>query len=73
MKKELIFSFSLIGKVGIATALPVVVFGLLGRYLDRRFMTSPKIFIALIIFSLLISILMLMQIVKEALKVVNKK
>lgn len=45
MKKSLIFSFSLIGQIGLATSLPLVAFGLLGRYLDKQYSTSPWLFL----------------------------
>lgn len=41
----MIFSFSLIGQIGFATALPLVIFGLLGRYLDDKWGTSPYLFL----------------------------
>lgn len=43
MKKSLIFSFALIGQIGFATALPLVIFGLLGKYLDTKFNTAPAL------------------------------
>lgn len=45
LKKSIIFSFSLIGQIGFATALPLVIFGLLGRYLDHKLGTSPYLFL----------------------------
>ena len=45
MKKNLVFAFALIGQIGLATSLPLVIFGLLGRYLDRKFGTSPYLFL----------------------------
>jgi hypothetical protein len=44
MKKNLLFSFGLIGQIGFATAIPLVIFGLLGRYLDHRLNTAPYLF-----------------------------
>lgn len=41
----MIFSFSLIGQIGFATALPLVIFGLLGRYLDNKYGTAPYLFL----------------------------
>lgn len=66
MKKSLIFSFSLIGTIGIATATPAVVLGLTGRYLDRHFNTSPKIFIVLMLLALIFSLAILVGIAKKA-------
>ena len=68
VKTSLWFSFSLIGSVGIVTATPAVVFGLLGRYLDQRYHTSPKIFLVLIILALIISLFALRKIVKDAIE-----
>lgn len=45
LKKSLIFSFALIGQIGFATAMPLVIFGLLGKYLDKKFDTSPTLFL----------------------------
>lgn len=45
LKKSIVFSFSLIGQIGFATAIPLVVFGLLGRYLDGKFGTTPYLFL----------------------------
>lgn len=68
MKKELIFAFSLIGKVGIVTATPAVLFAFLGRYLDERFNTSPKLLIICMILSLAVSLLSLKRIVQDTIK-----
>ena len=46
MKKSLIFSFALIGQIGFATALPLVIFGVLGRYLDKIYGTGHWLFLA---------------------------
>lgn len=46
LKNSLIFSFSLIGQVGFATALPLVIFGILGRYLDKIYNTGHWFFFA---------------------------
>lgn len=76
VKRNLWFSFSLIGSVGIVTATPAVGLGLLGHYLDERYHTSPKIFIVLILLALAISLLALRKIVKDAIKQleeINKK
>ena len=45
MKKTLLFSFGLIGQIGFSTAIPLVVLGLLGRYLDKRFGSGPYLFL----------------------------
>lgn len=59
---------SFIGTIGIATATPAVAMGLLGRFLDRRFNTSPKIFIVLMLLALVLSLLTLIGIAKKAAK-----
>ena len=69
MKKELLFALSFVGTVGIATALPIVVFGLLGRYLDRHFDTSPKIFIVCVALALVTTYFILRKLVRDATKI----
>jgi len=66
MKKSLFFALAFFSKVGIVTALPLVSLGLLGRYLDRRFGTSPKLLIALMILAFVITLIELKKLAKEA-------
>jgi hypothetical protein len=66
MKKSLIFSFGLIGEVGFATALPLVIFGKLGKYLDQRWETTPYLFYAGVALASLQIFLYLRMIVKKA-------
>jgi len=76
MKKNLLFSLSFIGTVGIVTATPAVTLGLLGRWLDKHFGTSPKFLIALMLIALVLSLLILVRIAKDATKrfeEINKK
>ena len=76
MKKNLLFSLSFIGTVGIVTATPAVTLGLLGRWLDRRYDTSPKFLITLMLIALALSLLMLVKIAKSATRrfeEINKK
>ena len=68
MKKELVFAFSLIGKVGIVTATPAVGFAFLGHYLDVRFQTSPKLLIICMVVALALSLLSLKKIVTDVIK-----
>lgn len=68
MKKTLVFSLSFIGSVGFATAVPVVALGLLGRYLDNRYQTSPKFLIILLVLSVIIVFFTLKKIVKQAIE-----
>lgn len=76
MKKSLLFSFGLIGQIGFSTAIPLVVLGLLGRYLDGRFQTSPYLFLIGLALATVIVYLVIKEIVKKALKEfeeINKK
>lgn len=68
MKKSLVFSLSLLGYVGIATATPAVLLGLLGRYLDRYFNSSPKFLIGLMVLALVMSLLIIKRIAEKAAK-----
>ena len=54
--------------MGFATAVPVVALGLLGRYLDNRYQTSPKFLIILLVLSVIIVFFTLKKIVKEAIE-----
>lgn len=72
MKKGLFFSLSFIGKVGFATALPLVGFAFLGRYLDRIYASGYLFFLIGIALAAAISILMLRSITKDAIKKIQK-
>jgi F0F1-type ATP synthase assembly protein I len=72
MKKSLFFAFTFIGTIGIATATPAVALGLTGRYLDKHFNTSPKIFIVFMLLALVLSLLVLKKIAKRAIKDMDK-
>ena len=72
MKKSLFFAFSFIGTIGISTAMPAVVLGLTGRYLDRYFNTGSKIFIVFMLLALVMSILILRKISLDAAKKLNE-
>lgn len=71
MKKNLLFSFGLIGQIGFSTAIPLVVLGLLGRYLDKRFSTGPYLFLAGLVLATVIIYFLIREIVKRALKEFN--
>lgn len=71
MKKSLFFVLTLYAKVGIVTAAPAVVLGLLGRYLDKRFGTSPVFIIVLMVLALGLTLYELKKIVNEATKNLN--
>lgn len=66
MKKSLVFSFSLIGQIGFATALPLVVFGILGRYLDRIYQSGHLFFGIGLILATIMVFFYLKQIIKKA-------
>ncbi len=68
LKKNVIFSFSLIGQVGFATALPLVIFGLLGRYFDNKFETSPYLFLLGLLIATIQIYFYIRGIVKNAMK-----
>jgi len=72
MKKGLFFSLSFIGSIGVATALPLVLFAFLGRFLDHKFSTRPTIFIICLVVSAGLSFLMLRQITKKAIEDIKK-
>ncbi|MFH1855184.1 MAG: AtpZ/AtpI family protein [bacterium] len=71
MKKRLFFSFQFLGKVAVATVLPLSVFVLSGRFLDNKLGTSPYLLIAGVAISLLASILWLRKISVRAVKQIN--
>jgi len=64
----MIFSFSLIGQIGFATALPLVIFGLLGRYLDNKYGTAPYLFLAGLFLATVIVYFTLRKIVRDAIR-----
>ena len=68
MKKTLLFSLNLFGQIGFGVALPLVVLGLLGRYLDKRFETNPYLTVIGIALAVVITFFFLKKIVKEAIE-----
>jgi len=72
MKKSLVFSLSFIGSIGFATALPLVSFALLGRYLDRIFNSSPYLLLIGIAIATIIIFFILRKIVREASEKIKK-
>ena len=72
MKKGLFFSLSFIGNIGVATALPIVLFAFLGRFLDQKFNTRPTLFIICIVASAGLSFLMLRRITQKAIEDIKK-
>jgi thiol:disulfide interchange protein len=68
MKKSLLFSLSLFGQIGFGVAIPLVVFGLLGRYLDSKFNTGHTLVIIGIVLAVVVTFFYLRKIVKEAIE-----
>lgn len=66
MKQSLFFAFSLVGQIGFATAIPLVLFGLGGRYLDNKFHTGPYLFLVGIIIATIMIYFILRKIVRDA-------
>jgi len=68
MKKSIIFSFSLIGQVGLSVAVPTSILAFLGNYIDQRVGSSPKFLLAFIALSMVISYFAVRKIAFEAIK-----
>lgn len=68
VKKSLLFSVSLIGTIGFATALPLVILALLGRWLDQRFETGRDFFYTGLIIATMIVYFTVKQITKDAIR-----
>ena len=69
------FGFAL--DLGYTMAIPAVLFGLLGRYLDKVFGTAPILFLTLLFFAFLMSFIIVFRKVREIMarmpKVLPKK
>jgi hypothetical protein len=72
MKKSLIFAFGLIGQIGFSVAVPLVALGLLGRLLDKRFGSSPYLFLLGLALATVFIFFYLKGLVKKAIKDFNK-
>jgi len=69
MKKNLIFAYSFIGQIGLTTAIPLVFFGLLGRWLDRKYFPGHNyLFFAGLILATVIVYFSIKLLVTKALK-----
>ncbi len=68
MKKSLLLSFDLIGKIGISVCLPLIAFGLLGRFLDKKFDTNPYLFLLGLASATLVICFIIKNIVKTTLR-----
>jgi hypothetical protein len=72
MKNSLFFSLSFIGNVGAATALPLVLFAFLGRWLDQKYNTGHTLLIVGIVIAAFLSFMMLRKITKKAIEDIKK-
>jgi len=68
MKKSLLFSFGLIGQIGFTTAIPLVAFGLFGRYLDQKINTAPYLFLLGLAIATVVVYFAIRQVVQRAMK-----
>jgi len=72
MKKSLLFSFSYIGQIGFATAIPLVIFAGLGKWLDNLYGTSPYLLLLGILVATIQIFFYLRKIVQMASEKVKK-
>ncbi len=72
MKKSLLFSFGLIGTIALVTAVPLLVLGFSGRYLDQKINSGHDFFITGLILSIAITYFSIRKVVKIAVKKLNK-
>jgi hypothetical protein len=68
MQKNLLFAMNFIGTIGFSTAIPLVFFAFLGRYLDRRFDTDPYLFLSGIFFATILVFFILKKTVNRMMK-----
>lgn len=66
-----LFTLTLAYTIGYTTALPAVGFGLLGRFLDKKFNTSPWVLLISMIIAMLIIFTWLYKQVKDMIKKIN--
>jgi len=69
MKKSLLFSFSYIGQIGFATAIPLVIFAVLGRWLDKKYGTSPY----LLLLGILVATVQIFFYLRKIIQVASEK
>lgn len=72
MKKSLFFSFSFIGKIGFSTALPLVIFGIAGRYFDKKLGTSPYLLLLGILLATIFVFFIVKRIVQQAISEIQE-
>ena len=68
-KKTLWMTLSVVGNMGLAIAVPIVIFSLLGRFLDNKYQTSPWFLLTGMIVALVVTSIILgskiMKLLKE--------
>jgi len=72
MKKTIIFAFGFIGAIGLTTAVPLVFFGLLGRWLDQKYGTGPYLMLLGFVLATVIVYFAIKRLVREAIKEFDK-
>lgn len=72
LKKSLLFSFALMGAVGAATAIPLVVLTGLGKHFDERFGTAPYILYASLAIATTQALISVLAISKKASTILEK-
>ncbi len=72
MKKSLLFSFSLIGVIGFATALPLLALAVFGRWLDQHFGTGRDFLYSGLVLATIIIYFTVKQIAKDAIEKFDK-
>jgi hypothetical protein len=72
VKKTLFFSLALIGEIGFATAIPLVIFSKLGEYLDLKYGTGNRYFYLGIVLAVIQGFYYVYLIAKRAIKIMEE-
>lgn len=73
MREALLFSLSLMGKVGFAVAMPLVALGLLGRYIDIKYFPNHHNFTIIgLALAVIITYFYMRRVIKRAIEVAGK-
>jgi hypothetical protein len=72
MKNKLFFSFIFFAKVALATVLPLALFVLPARILDKKLATSPSLTVIGVILALIFTISLIVKVSKIAIKEIQK-
>jgi hypothetical protein len=72
MNKSLIYSFGLIGQIGLVTAIPLVFFALLGRFFDNKLGTDPYLFLSGLVVATFFVFFAVKRTVQKAMKLFEK-